>query len=73
MEDDGPRFMHGLGQVFGGVVVELPKTVLEATLSEPPVIGTLVGILAGTAKAVQTTAGGIHEMSNGLHGWLMDH
>ncbi|MBI2093273.1 MAG: hypothetical protein HYT88_00915 [Candidatus Omnitrophica bacterium] len=58
-----PSFMHGLGQVLGGIVFELPKTVLDATLSGPPVVGTAVGLLAGASRAVQTTVGGVVEMA----------
>ncbi len=64
-----PSFLHGVGQVIAGLVFELPKTVLDATLSEPPVVGTLVGLLAGTANAVRTTVGGLVEMSQGFDPW----
>jgi len=62
-------FMHGVGQVIAGVLVELPKTVLEATLNGPPVVGTAVGLLAGTARALQTTVGGLVEMAAGFDPW----
>ena len=61
--------MHGAGQVVGGLLFELPKTVLEATMNEPPVIGTMVGLLAGTARALQKTVGGIVEMAAGFDPW----
>ena len=64
-----PSFMHGVGQVVAGVVLELPKTVLEATMTEPPVVGTLVGLLAGTARALQVTVGGLVEMASTFDPW----
>ena len=64
-----PSFMNGLGEVVAGLVFELPKTVLDATLSEPPVIGTLVGLLGGTARAVRRTVGGVVEMAQGFDPW----
>ena len=60
------RFLAGVGQVIKGVVFELPATLVDATLSNPPVIGTVVGLFAGTAKALQTTVGGLVEMSAGF-------
>ena len=47
----------------------MPKTVLEATLDGPPVVGTVVGVLAGTARALQTVVGGFVEMANGCDLW----
>ncbi len=64
-----PSFLHGVGQVVAGVVFELPKTVLDATLTEPPVIGTAVGLLAGTARALQVTTAGLVEMAAGFDPW----
>ena len=64
-----PSFMHGVGQVVAGVVFELPKTVLEATMTEPPVVGTVVGLLAGTARALQVTVGGLVEMASTFDPW----
>jgi hypothetical protein len=60
------RFLAGVGQVIKGVVLEFPMTLIEATLNNPPVVGTIVGLFAGAAKAVQTTVGGLVEMSAGL-------
>ena len=62
-------FMHGVGQVVAGVVLELPKTVLEATMTEPPVVGTVVGLFAGTARALQVTVGGLVEMASTFDPW----
>ena len=64
-----PSFVHGVGQVVAGLVFELPKTVLDATLTGPPIAGTVVGLLAGTARALQTTVGGLVEMAAGFDPW----
>jgi hypothetical protein len=61
-----PSFMHGAGQLLRGLIIELPKTVLDATLTGPPVVGTAVGLLAGVARAVQATVAGLVEMSAGF-------
>lgn len=68
-ETSDPNFLHGVGKVIGGVLFELPRTVLDATLTEPPVIGTAVGLLAGAARALQTTVAGLIEMSEGFDPW----
>ena len=64
-----PNFGHGVGQVIDGVLFELPKTVLGATLEGPPVVGTMVGLLAGTARALQKTVGGVVEMATAFDPW----
>ena len=64
-----PNLMHGLGQVVGGVLFELPKTVLDATLAGPPIAGTIVGLFAGTARALQVTVAGLVEVSQGFDPW----
>lgn len=63
MADTKPNMRHGLGQVVGGLVLELPKTVIDATFSNPPVVGTAIGLLAGTIGALQKTIGGLVEMA----------
>ena len=68
-EEPEPSFLHGVAQVFGGLLFELPKTVLEATLEGPPVVGTAIGLLAGAARAAQKTVGGVVEMSAGFDPW----
>ena len=68
-QQDEPSFMHGVGQVVAGILFELPKTVLDATLTSPPVIGTAVGLLAGTARALQKTTAGVVEMAAGFNPW----
>jgi hypothetical protein len=62
-----PTVSHGAGQVVRGVVVEMPKGVLEGTLGGPPVVGTAIGLLGGTVRALQVTAAGIVEMAQGFH------
>jgi hypothetical protein len=64
-----PSVLHGAGRVVGGLLFELPRTVIEATLSSPPVVGTLVGLLAGTARALQQVVGGFVEISAGFDPW----
>ena len=64
-----PSFLHSVGQVVAGALFELPKIVLDATLTEPPVIGTMVGLLAGTARALQVTTAGLVEMAVSFDPW----
>ena len=64
-----PSVWHGVGQVVGGVLFELPKTVLEATFENPPVLGTVVGLLAGTSRALQTTFAGLIEIGTRFDPW----
>jgi hypothetical protein len=62
-----PSVLHGLGQVIAGVLFELPKTVLDATLTEPVVLGTVAGLFAGTVNALRVTAGGLVEMAEAFN------
>lgn len=64
-----PSFLHGVGQMVAGLLFELPKTALEATLAGPPVVGTAIGLLAGAAQAARKTVGGFVEMSAGFDPW----
>ncbi len=64
-----PSVGHGFGKVIGGLLFELPRTVIDATLTAPPVVGTMIGLLAGTARALQTTAAGVVEMAAGFDPW----
>lgn len=64
-----PSFMRGLGKTLDGVVLELPKTILEGTLAGPPVVGTVMGALGGAARALQKTFSGLAEMSAGFDPW----
>ena len=62
-----PSVAHGAGQVVRGTVFELPKAVLGGTLEGPPVVGTAMGLLGGTIRALQVTAAGLVEMAQGFH------
>lgn len=64
-----PSFLHGLGKVIDGMVLEFPKNVLEGTLDGPPVVGTVLGALGGAARASQKTFEGLMEMSAGFDPW----
>ena len=64
-----PSFLHGLGQVIAGLVFELPKTTLDATLTNPPVLGTMVGLLAGTMNELRMIGEGLQEMAVGFNPW----
>ena len=64
-----PSVWHGIAKVVGGMIFELPRTVIEATSEGPPVVGTMVGLLAGTARAFQTTVGGLVEISTAFDPW----
>ena len=68
-DDRRPSFRHGVAQVVGGVFLEFPKTVAEATITGPPVAGTMVGLLAGVSKASQMIVRGVREMSLGFDPW----
>ena len=62
-----PNVLHGAGQVVRGLVVELPKGVLEGTIDGPVVVGTMVGLFGGAVRALQVTAAGLVEMAQGFH------
>ncbi len=64
-----PSFLHGLGKMIDGLVLEFPKTVLEGTLAGPPVVGTVLAALGGIASAGQKTFSGLMEMSAGFDPW----
>jgi len=68
-QQSDPSFLHGLGKVIDGVVLEFPKTVLEGTLAGPPVVGTVLAALGGIASAGQKTFSGLMEMSAGFDPW----
>ena len=61
-----PSFMHGLGEVVAGATIELPKAVLDGFLTGPVVVGPMIGLLGGTARAAQMIAEGVLEMSEGF-------
>ncbi len=64
-----PNFMRGVGKVVGGVLLELPKTLIDATMTSPPIVGIPVGLLAGSAQAFRVTCEGLREMSAGFDPW----
>ena len=66
---DEPNFMNGLGKVFGGLVFEVPRTVLEATFENPPVVGTMMGFIGGIARAFSVAFSGFQEMSADFDPW----
>ena len=67
--DAEPSVRHGLGRVVAGSIFEWPKTILEATFDGPPVVGTMIGVLAGAARATQEIVGGVLEMGAGFDPW----
>jgi hypothetical protein len=64
-----PSVLRGAAQVVGGPLVEFPKTVLDATFTGPPLVGTLVGVAAGIAKGLQTSVAGVIEIAAGVKRW----
>lgn len=64
-----PSVMHGVGQVVGGILWELPKAVLDGTMTGPPVVGTAMGVLGGTVRALQRTAAGLVEIASAFDPW----
>ncbi len=57
-----PTVLRGVGKIVHGIVFEPVMTLLDSTMRHPPVVGTLVGILAGVVKGLQTTVGGVKEL-----------
>ena len=68
-QQSDPSFMRGFGKVVGGVLFELPKTLIDATMTSPPIIGIPVGLLAGSAQAFRVTCEGVREMAAGFDPW----
>ena len=64
-----PSFRHGLATFIGGVLLEFPKTVMDATVTGPPVVGTAVGLLAGLSRAGRNMIDGTVEMAAGFDPW----
>ena len=69
MAADEPTMRGGFGKMIYGLTLELPMTVAEATMTNPPVVGTAVGLLAGVTRAVQTTFAGMVEVSHAFDPW----
>ena len=61
-----PSFMHGLGEAVAGATITLPKAVLDGLLTGPPVVGPMIGLLGGAARASQMVVEGVIEMSAGF-------
>ena len=64
-----PSFLEGAGKLVGGLLFDLPKTVIETTSVAPPFI--IVGVVAGTVRAAQVTWHGLKEMSDAFDPWGM--
>lgn len=67
--EQDPSFGHGVGETIRGVFFEWPLTVIDATLTGPPVLGTLAGCLAGVSRAFQRTLRGLREVRDGFDPW----
>ena len=52
--------LRGLLRIVGGVL-EVPRATLAGTFSGPPILGTAVGLLAGTMHGAGMVAGGALE------------
>ena len=61
-----PRFIHGFGEVLAGIFWEPPKTVLDATLTGPPVVGTAVGIVGGLSRGIHRVVRGLREIDQAI-------
>ena len=61
-----PTFLHGVSRVVRGGLWDPAKTVLEATMDGPPVAGTVVGILAGLFRGIETVLGGFQEIAEAM-------
>ena len=68
-QEGDPSILHGVAKVVGGAVFELPKTVIEATAKEAPIIGPVVGVLAGTGRAIRTVVDGVVEIVAAFDPW----
>ena len=64
-----PSILHGVGEVIGGIFLDWPKAILQATAVHPPVIGTTVGIIAGACGAVQHIVNGLKEVAVAFNPW----
>jgi hypothetical protein len=67
--DHEPSVLHGLGDMTIGTVLAWPLTILEASMHGPPVAGTVVGVMAGAARAAQTFFAGAVEVSTAFDPW----
>ena len=67
--EDQPTMRGGFGKMIYGLTLELPLTIAEATMTNPPVVGTAVGVLAGVTRAIQTTVKGMVEIGQAFDPW----
>ncbi len=58
---DEPAFLSGMARLVAGPAIELPAAVIEYTLTQPLLIGTATGLVAGTIRAVRMMADGARE------------
>ena len=58
---DSNDLIGGIGDIVGGVFA-LPLGVLQGTMTGPPIIGTLGGILSGTFQALGMTTRGVFKV-----------
>lgn len=54
------NLVRGIVSILGGVL-EVPRAVLIGTVTGPPVIGTAVGAVSGTIRAIGMIVGGTLE------------
>ena len=64
-----PNFYHGLQVLLGGLFLEYPRTIWEATVDGPPIAGTAVGLIAGLTEASGAVLRGFAEMAQGFDPW----
>ena len=58
---DSGRFSYGAMRIVRGAF-QLPVSVLGGTLSGPPIVGTIGGVVQGTFRTVADVTGGIFHM-----------
>ena len=61
-----PSAKRGFIRVVNGLVLEWPKTIVESTKQGPPIVGTMVGAVAGFSRAVVEVVEGTVEMAGGV-------
>ena len=65
-EEAPPSAKRGFIRVVNGLVLEWPKTIVESTKQGPPIVGTMVGAVAGFSRAVVEVVEGTVEMAGGV-------
>ena len=61
-----PSAKRGFIRVVNGLLLEWPKTIVESTKQGPPIVGTMVGAVAGFSRAVVEVVEGTVEMAGGV-------